>query len=115
LWCGNQIQYLMHAKQGPYHWGTLQFQGGAFGRWLDYKGRALINGAQGRVFVLCTTWRQLRKKKKKSAILEQVAILATQEAEIRRIMVWISPGEIVLETLSQKYLTQAKKEFSYFF
>jgi hypothetical protein len=29
-------------------------------------------------------------------------ILATQEAEIRRIKVWSQPGQIVQETLSQK-------------
>jgi hypothetical protein len=34
------------------------------------------------------------------------AILATQEAEIRRIMVRNQPRQIVCETLSQKYLTQ---------
>jgi hypothetical protein len=33
-------------------------------------------------------------------------ILATQEAEIRRIKVRSQPGQIVPETLSQKYLTQ---------
>jgi hypothetical protein len=33
-------------------------------------------------------------------------ILTTQEAEIRRIVVQSQPGEIVPETLSQKYLTQ---------
>jgi hypothetical protein len=33
-------------------------------------------------------------------------ILATQEAEIRRIVVQSQPGKIVCETLSQKYLTQ---------
>jgi hypothetical protein len=33
-------------------------------------------------------------------------ILATQEAEIRRIMVQSQPGEIVCETLSQKNPTQ---------
>jgi hypothetical protein len=33
-------------------------------------------------------------------------ILATQEAEIRRISVQSQPGQIVLKTLSQKYLTQ---------
>jgi hypothetical protein len=31
-----------------------------------------------------------------------LVILATQEAEIRRIMVRSQPGQIVLETLSQK-------------
>jgi hypothetical protein len=31
-------------------------------------------------------------------------ILATQEAEIRRIMVQSQPGQIVCKTLSQKYL-----------
>jgi hypothetical protein len=30
-------------------------------------------------------------------------ILATEDAEIRRIMVEISPGQIVQETMSQKY------------
>jgi hypothetical protein len=34
------------------------------------------------------------------------AILATWEAEIRRIVVRSQPGQIVHETLSQKYLTQ---------
>jgi hypothetical protein len=33
-------------------------------------------------------------------------MLATQEAEIRRIMVQSHPRQIVHETLSQKYLTQ---------
>jgi hypothetical protein len=33
-------------------------------------------------------------------------ILATKEAEIRRIAVLNEPGQIVHETLSQKYLTQ---------
>jgi hypothetical protein len=33
-------------------------------------------------------------------------ILATQEAEIRRIVVRSQPGEIVQETLSRKYPTQ---------
>jgi hypothetical protein len=33
-------------------------------------------------------------------------ILATQEAEIRRIVVPSQPGQIVCETLSQKCLTQ---------
>jgi hypothetical protein len=33
-------------------------------------------------------------------------IPATQAAEIRRIAVWSQPGQIVPETLSQKYLTQ---------
>jgi hypothetical protein len=33
-------------------------------------------------------------------------ILATQEAEIRRITVRSQPGEIVHETLSQKYPSQ---------
>jgi hypothetical protein len=33
-------------------------------------------------------------------------ILATQEAEIRMIPVRSQPRQIVLETLSQKYLTQ---------
>jgi hypothetical protein len=33
-------------------------------------------------------------------------ILATQETEIRKIMVRSQPGQIVLETLSRKYLTQ---------
>jgi hypothetical protein len=32
--------------------------------------------------------------------------LATQEAELRRIMVWSQPGQIVLETLSWKILNQ---------
>jgi hypothetical protein len=32
-------------------------------------------------------------------------ILAIQEAEIRRIIVWSQPGQIVLETLSWKYPT----------
>jgi hypothetical protein len=35
-------------------------------------------------------------------------ILATQEAEIRRIEVRSQPGEIVRETLSQKSLTKYK-------
>jgi hypothetical protein len=34
------------------------------------------------------------------------AILATQEAEIRRIMVWSQPGQIVHETLSRKNPSQ---------
>jgi hypothetical protein len=33
-------------------------------------------------------------------------ILATQEAEIKRLEVRSQPGQIVLETLSRKYLTQ---------
>jgi hypothetical protein len=33
-------------------------------------------------------------------------ILATQEAEIRRITVQSQPGQIILQTLSQKYPTQ---------
>jgi hypothetical protein len=33
-------------------------------------------------------------------------IIATQEAEIRRIMVRSQPGQIVHKTLSPKYLTQ---------
>jgi hypothetical protein len=33
-------------------------------------------------------------------------ILATQEAEIRRIMAQSQPGEIVCKTLSQKYTSQ---------
>jgi hypothetical protein len=33
-------------------------------------------------------------------------ILATQEAEIRRIMVQSQPGQIIRETLSQKYPPQ---------
>jgi hypothetical protein len=37
-------------------------------------------------------------------------ILATQEADIRRIVVQIQPGEIVRETLSQKYPSQKKKK-----
>jgi hypothetical protein len=37
-------------------------------------------------------------------------ILATQEAEIRRIAVWTQPGQIVHETLSQKKKSQNKKE-----
>jgi hypothetical protein len=36
-------------------------------------------------------------------------ILATQEAEIRRIMVRSQPGQIALETLSQKYQAQKRK------
>jgi hypothetical protein len=36
-------------------------------------------------------------------------ILATQEAEIRRIMVQSQPRQIVLETLSQKNPTHHKK------
>jgi hypothetical protein len=35
-------------------------------------------------------------------------ILATQEAEIRRIVVWNQPGQVVHETLSQKTLSQKK-------
>jgi hypothetical protein len=35
-------------------------------------------------------------------------ILATQEAEIRRIAVQSQPGQIVRETLSQKYPSQKK-------
>jgi hypothetical protein len=35
-------------------------------------------------------------------------ILATQEAEIRRIAVRSQPRHIVLETLSRKYLTQKR-------
>jgi hypothetical protein len=35
--------------------------------------------------------------------------LATQEAEIRRIKVQSQPGQIVHETLSQKYPSQKKK------
>jgi hypothetical protein len=38
------------------------------------------------------------------------AILATQEAEIRRIMVQSQPGQIVQETLSQNYSVQKKEE-----
>jgi sporulation protein YlmC with PRC-barrel domain len=37
-------------------------------------------------------------------------ILATQEAEIRNIVVQIQPGQIVHETLSQKHPSQKKKE-----
>jgi hypothetical protein len=37
------------------------------------------------------------------------AILATQEAEIRRISVQSQPGQIVLETLSQKNPLHTKK------
>jgi hypothetical protein len=33
-------------------------------------------------------------------------ILAAQEAEIRRIIVQSQPGQIVCETLSQKYFSQ---------
>jgi hypothetical protein len=33
-------------------------------------------------------------------------ILATQEAEIRRIMVQCQPRQIACETIAQKYLTQ---------
>jgi hypothetical protein len=33
-------------------------------------------------------------------------ILATQEAEIRKITIQSQPGQIVHETLSRKYLTQ---------
>jgi hypothetical protein len=33
-------------------------------------------------------------------------ILATQEAEIRRILIQSHPRQIVCQTLSQKYLTQ---------
>jgi hypothetical protein len=36
-------------------------------------------------------------------------ILATQEAEIRRIAAQNQPGQIVQETLSQKYLTEKKE------
>jgi hypothetical protein len=36
-------------------------------------------------------------------------ILATQEAEIRRIAVRSQPGEIVCETLSRKHLSLKKK------
>jgi hypothetical protein len=36
-------------------------------------------------------------------------ILATQEAEIRKILVRNQPGQTVHETLSQKYLTHTKK------
>jgi hypothetical protein len=39
-------------------------------------------------------------------------ILATQEAEIRRILVSDKPGQIVLEILSQKYPTQKKDWWS---
>jgi hypothetical protein len=35
-------------------------------------------------------------------------ILATQEAEIRRITVQSQPGQVVCETLSQKYLTEKR-------
>jgi hypothetical protein len=35
-------------------------------------------------------------------------ILATQEAEIRRIAVRSQPGQIVCETLFRKYLTQKR-------
>jgi hypothetical protein len=37
------------------------------------------------------------------------AILATQEAEIRRIVVQSQPGQIILETLSQKIYHKKKK------
>jgi hypothetical protein len=37
--------------------------------------------------------------------------LATWEAEIRRIMVQGQPRQIVLETFSQKYLTQSRTGF----
>jgi hypothetical protein len=33
-------------------------------------------------------------------------ILATQEAKIKRIMIWGQPGQILCETLAQKYPTQ---------
>jgi hypothetical protein len=36
-------------------------------------------------------------------------ILATQEAEIRRITVQSQPGKIVFENLSQKYSAQKKR------
>jgi hypothetical protein len=35
-------------------------------------------------------------------------ILATQEAEITRIVVWSQPGQIVREILSQKNLSQKR-------
>jgi hypothetical protein len=35
-------------------------------------------------------------------------ILATQEAEIRRIKIWSQPGQIVHKTLSQKNLSQKR-------
>jgi hypothetical protein len=38
-------------------------------------------------------------------------ILATQEAEIRRISVWRQPKQIVHETLAQKNPSQKKKDW----
>jgi hypothetical protein len=38
------------------------------------------------------------------------AVLATQEAEIRRIAVQSQPGKIVCETLSQKHASGKKKK-----
>jgi hypothetical protein len=38
-----------------------------------------------------------------------LVILATQEAEIRRITVQSQPRQIVLKTVSRKYLTQKKR------
>jgi hypothetical protein len=43
-----------------------------------------------------------------SGKLFETVILATQEAENRRIMVQSHPGEIVLKTLSQKHSTQKR-------
>jgi hypothetical protein len=40
------------------------------------------------------------------ALVAHTVILATQEAEIKRVMVWRQSGQIVRETLSPKYLTQ---------
>jgi hypothetical protein len=39
-----------------------------------------------------------------------LVILATQEAEIRRIKIRSQPGQIVCKTLAQKYLSKRKKE-----
>jgi hypothetical protein len=39
-----------------------------------------------------------------------LVILATQEAEIRRIKVWSQPGQIVLRNLSWKYPSQKRAD-----
>jgi hypothetical protein len=56
------------------------------------------------------TWRKGRIIKSLEAGKRQLThmILATREAEIRKIAVRSQPRKIVLETLSQKYPTQKK-------
>jgi hypothetical protein len=58
---------------------------------------------------LTSWWPGSREKRDQGqTLVAHALILATQEAEIRRISVQSQPGEILLETLSQKYPTQKR-------